>query len=90
MLDVVCRNPFHERHEGEPGWCALLGHREGPETGTVMVDGLYCSACAQFVVVVREGKEIARKLTSTWLEMLDQLSENTGLRNDEVAFLLSA
>lgn len=88
MVDVICRNPFHERHEAEPGWCARVGHQEGPESGTVQVEGLYCSACAPHLFAVRESTPMARKVAKNEAGLVAELAKITGLKPDEIAFLI--
>lgn len=88
-MDVVCQNPFHERHEGEPGWCARIGHREGPEAGTITI-GLFCSACAPYVFAVRDGMPLAMKVAKNQAGLIAELVKATGLKPDEIAFLLDA
>lgn len=90
MLDVVCANPFHERHEAEPGWCARIGYREGHESGTTEVGGLFCSACAPYINAVRGGLELARRVASTHLGVVQELTKAVGLLPDEIAFLVDA
>lgn len=89
MMNIVCANPFHARHEGEPGWCALLGHREGAESGTIQI-GLFCSACARHVSAVRECLPLARKMSSSQLGLISGLAKAVGIPGDEVSFLINA
>lgn len=89
MMDVICQNPFHERHEGEPGWCARLGHRESSQSGTDQVSGLFCSACGPFVFAIRDCLPLAQKVATNQVNLTYELSKTVGLAPDEIAFFLA-
>lgn len=89
MMDIVCANPFHARHEGEAGWCAKLGHREGTDSGTIQV-GLFCSACAPYVSAVRDAVPLAKKFASGESGLIAELVKAVSLPADEIKFLLEA